>query len=188
MPKKEEDMHARLQRAALELFGERGYDQTTAANIAARAGVTERTFFRYFPDKREVLFEGEMAMQAALVAEIAKAPVGLGPLDILFYAFKAFAPAFEGNRQLLEARFKVVSVTPALREREGAKVAALVNALASGLQKRGVAALRAALASQAAMGGLAQATLGWLDDPTVELRERIDDTARELKALLAESE
>ena len=187
MPKKEENMHARLQWAALELFGERGYDKTTAAKIAARAGVTERTLCRYFPAKREVLFEGEIAMQAALVAEIAEAPAEFGPLDTLFRAFKAFAPAFEGNRQVLEARFKVISVTPELREREGAKMAALADALALALQTRGVAALRASLASQAAMGGLAQATLAWLDDPTVGLAERIDLTAWELKALLAES-
>lgn len=187
MPKKEENMHVRLQRAALEMFGERGYDQTTAAEIAGRAGVTERTFFRYFPDKREVLFGGEAAMQADLVAAIAAAPAGSGPIDTLFLAFDAFAPTFERNRDLLERRSAVISVTPALREREGAKRAALVDALALALQARGITAIRAALAAQAAIGGLSQATLAWLTDPAIGLRDRIDLAARELRCLLTEA-
>ena len=79
MVKNEDTVRVRLQRAALELFRERGYDQTTAAEIATRAGVTERTFFRHFPDKREVLFDGEATLRAALAASIADAPDGLGP-------------------------------------------------------------------------------------------------------------
>ncbi len=66
----EADARTRLQRAALELFREHGYDRTTAAGIAARAGVTERTFFRYFPDKREVLFDGEAVLRTALTASV----------------------------------------------------------------------------------------------------------------------
>jgi AcrR family transcriptional regulator len=187
MPKKEEDMHGRLQRAALALFAEHGYDQTTAAQIAARAGVTERTFFRYFPDKREVLFEGEIGMQTALIAEIACTAAGLGPLDILFRAFKAYAPELESNRQILEPRFRVIGVTPALREREGAKMTALAEALASALQARGVPALRATLAAQTAMAAVTQATIAWLDDPAMGLRDRIELAARALTELLAEA-
>ncbi|MDE3177201.1 MAG: helix-turn-helix transcriptional regulator, partial [Pseudomonadota bacterium] len=74
MPRSGEDSRRRLQKAAFDLFEERGYDQTTAAEIAARAGVTERTFFRHFPDKKEVLFAGEAAFRATLTAAVAAAP------------------------------------------------------------------------------------------------------------------
>jgi len=124
--KKEDDVRTRLQGAALELFRERGYDRTTAAEIAARAGVTERTFFRYFPDKREVLFDGEAMVQAALTASIADAPAGLGPLDTLFRAFRSFQPVLEDNWSYSKPRHEVISATPALHERELAKIAALV--------------------------------------------------------------
>ena len=187
MPKKEENMHARLQLAALELFAVRGYDQTTSAGIAAHAGVTERTFYRYFSDKQEVLFQGEAAMQAVFVTEVSNVRADVGPLDTLFLAFKALTPAFELNRQVLVARAKIIAVTPALKEREGAKVTALVDALATALQARQIPPVRAALAAHVAMGGMAQAVLAWLGDPVVSLGERIDLAAYELKALLDHS-
>ena len=79
MPRDGAQARARLREAALELYRERGYDETTAAQIAARAGVTERTYFRHFADKREVLFDGEAELRAILVDAIATAPAGLAP-------------------------------------------------------------------------------------------------------------
>ena len=186
--KKEDDVRMRLQGAALELFRERGYDRTTAAEIAARAGVTERTFFRYFPDKREVLFDGEAMVQAALTASIADAPDGLGPLDTLFRAFRSFQPVLEDNWSFSKPRHEVISATPALHERELAKIAALADALAAALKARGVADLRAVLAARTGMAVFVHAILSWLDDPTVGLGERFDLAFREMKALLAESD
>jgi AcrR family transcriptional regulator len=186
--KNENDVRTRLQGAALELFRERGYDRTTAAEIAARAGVTERTFFRYFPDKREVLFDGEAVVRAALTASIADAPAGLGPLDTLFRAFRSFQPALEANWSYSKPRHAVISATPALHERELAKIAALTDALAAALKARGVADLRAVLAARTGMAAFVHATLSWLDDPAVGLGERIDLAFREMKALLAESD
>ena len=159
------DARTRLQRAALELFGEHGYDRTTAAGIAARAGVTERTFFRHFPDKREVLFDGEAILREALTAAIAEAPAGHGPLGILWQAFRSVSPMLEGNRAYAKPRHDVISVTPALQERELAKIAALSGALAEALQSRGVPELRADLAAQTGMAAFVHATLAWLDDP-----------------------
>ena len=111
MAKKEEDVRTRLQQAGLELFRERGYERTTAAEIAARAGVTERTFFRYFPDKREVLFEGQATLLSLLTASIADAPAGLGELDTLFSAFRSVLPLLEANRPFSKPRHEVISVT-----------------------------------------------------------------------------
>ena len=105
MAKHEDALRIRLQRAALELFREHGYDRTTAAEIAARVGVTERTFFRYFPDKREVLFDGEATLRVALAAVIADAPDGLGPLDTLFRAFRSVLPLLEANRAFSHYRW-----------------------------------------------------------------------------------
>ena len=81
MPRSGEEARRRLQQAALELFCERGYEQTTTSEIAARAGVTERTFFRHFPDKREVLFDGQITLRAALMDAVAEAPETLQPLQ-----------------------------------------------------------------------------------------------------------
>ena len=187
MAKSEDDVRVRLQRMALELFLERGYDQTTAAEIAARAGVTERTFFRHFPDKREVLFDGEGILRAALTASIAEAPDGLGPLDTLFRAFRSVQPLLEANRPFSKPRHEVISSTPALHEREMAKMGALATALAAALQARGVAELRAVLAARTGMAAFVQATVSWLDDPEQGLGERLAFAHRELKAILAES-
>ena len=188
MVKDEIAVRARLQRSALELFRERGYDRTTAAEIAARAGVTERTFFRHFPDKREVLFDGEARLRAALTASIADAPSRLGPLDTLFRAFRSVRPALEDNRPFSRPRHEVISSTPALHEREMAKMGVLADALAAALQARGVADLRAVLAARTGMAAFVQATVSWLDDPGLGLGERLDLACRELKALVAESD
>src|SRR5215831_17824447 len=88
------DARGRLERSALELYGEQGYDSTTVAEIAERAGLTERTFFRHFADKREVLFFGAAALQAFLVNEVDNAPASEAPLKIITAALDAAAIAF----------------------------------------------------------------------------------------------
>ena len=181
-----DDARARLQRVALELFRERGYDQATAAEIAARAGVTERTFFRHFPDKREVLFDGEARLRAILTASIADAPEALKPLEILFRAFRSVRPLLEDNRPFSVPRHQVISSTPALRERELAKTAALAEALAGALRARGVADLQAVLAAWTGVAAFVHATIAWLDDPEPPLGEQLDLAWGALKALLGD--
>ena len=184
MARREDDVRARLRGAALELFRDRGYDRTTAAEIAGRAGVTERTFFRHFPDKREVLFDGETTLRAALTAAVADAPAGLAPLDTLFRAFRAVQPALEANRPYAKPRYAVIASTPALRERELAKTDALADALAAALQVRGVADLRAVLAARTGMAAFVHATVSWLEDPALGFGERLDLAEREMRTLL----
>ena len=180
----EDDVRTRLQQAALDLFEADGFDGTTAAAIAAQAGVTERTFFRHFADKREVLFDGEAVLRAALAAAIAAVPADVGPLDVLFRAVRSVVPAIEANRQFAKPRYAVIAATPALHERELAKIAALTATLAAILRARGVAALRAELAAQAGMAAFSQATMAWLDDPTGGLGQRLDQAFAALKELL----
>ena len=180
-------VRARLQQAALELFREHGYDGTTAAEIAARVGVTERTFFRYFPDKRETLFGGEAVLRPALTEAVAGAPAGLGPLDTLFHAFRSLAPLLETNRPFSEPRQAVVSSTPALHERELAKHEVLADALAAALRARGVGDQPALLAARTGMAAFTHATIAWLDAPEPGLAERLDLVLRDLRQILAPS-
>ncbi len=183
MPRDGEPVHRRLQQAALELFAERGFDGTTAAEIAARAGVTERTFFRHFPDKREILFDGEAILRAALAAAIAGAPADLGPLRALVLAFHAVEAMIEENRPFSEPRQHVIAANPALRERELAKHAALIAALASALGRRGVEARLATLAAQAGMAAFSSAVTAWFADPARPLRVHVVEAFDDLHAL-----
>jgi len=179
-----EDARTRLQNAAVALFAEQGYDRTTAAGIAARAGVTERTFFRHFPDKREVLFDGGTLLSTALAESLAGMPAGIAPLDMLFRAFRGVLPLLEANRPASKPRHDVIANTPALREREVAKHEAMAVALAAALQSRGVAALPAELAARAGMAAFVQATVAWLNDESVSLTAHLDLAQRALEAVL----
>ena len=178
------EARVRLQQAAVELFRERGYDRTTAAEIAARVGVTERTFFRHFPDKREVLFSGQAVLVDALTTSIADAPAGLGPLDMLFRAFRSVTPLLEDNRPFSKPRQEVISTTPALQERELAKLEALADALALALKGREVSDLQATLAARAGLAAFAHATISWLENEEPGLADRLDLAEQALRALL----
>ena len=180
-------VRVRLRQAALDLFRERGYDRTTAAEIAARVGVTERTFFRHFRDKREVLFDGEAILRDALTGFIADAPPEDGPLTALFRAFRSVVPMLEDNRPFSEPWHEIVSATPPLRERELAKREVLAEALSGALRARGVDEERARLSAQAGMAIFVYATLSWLDDPRPSLADRLDRACQELAALFRET-
>lgn len=183
MPKSREDVRRRLQQAALELYGERGYDQTTTAQIAARAGVTERTFFRHFSDKREVLFDGEAVLRAALTSAIADAPKMLGPLETLVLAFRSVEQMLEDNLPFSRPRQQVIASTPALQEREMAKVASLTATLASMLHQRGVDNGLATLSSRIGMTTFSYAVACWFDEPSMSLGMHITRAFDELRAL-----
>ncbi len=187
MVRRGDDVRGRLQQAALELYGERGYERTTTAEIAARAGVTERTFFRYFPDKREVLFDGEATLRLALITAIAATPAALGPLGTLLTAFRTTEAMIEANRPFAEPRHRVIAATPALHERELAKMASLTSALTTALRERGVCEGVAVLAAHAGMAAFIQAVLASLEEPTLSLGKQLDRTFRDLRALVAET-
>jgi AcrR family transcriptional regulator len=167
----------------LELYQERGFDQTTAAEIAARAGVNERTFFRHFPDKREVLFNGEADLRAALMQAVAEAPDGPEPFEVLLYAFRKSARNLENNRPFSEPRWKVIAVTPALRERELAKHASLTDATAEALRQRGLGDGLAALAARTGWATYQHAVQAWIDNPAQNLDAHLLRTFDDLRAL-----
>lgn len=186
LPRSGEDARRRLQGAALELWSERGYERTTTAEIAARAGVTDRTFFRHFPDKREVLFDGAAQMRDVLVGALAAAPPDLPPLKALQHAFAAIGPMFEANRGHYAARERVIAETPALQERQLAKMADLTAAMTAALTARGLEARRARLTAQTAMATFTYAAEAWTADAGGTLKTHLDQAFDELRALSAE--
>lgn len=138
----------RLAQAAMELFSERGYEQTTVAEIAARAGVTERTFFRYFADKREVLFSGSGELEVALITSVRSAPPGASPIEAVAAGLAKAAEVLEQRRAFAARRQAVIAANPELQERELAKMAAWAAALTTALRERDVAEPQARVASE----------------------------------------
>jgi AcrR family transcriptional regulator len=183
MPRNGEVVRRRLQEAALALFDERGYDQTTSAEIAAKAGVTERTFFRHFPEKREVLFGGEAALSAILTSAVQGAPPALGAWDTLFRAFQAAEPLLVENRPFSEPRRRIIASSSPLQEREAAKAMSLTVGLASALRERGVPDRLASLAAQVGMAAFSQAFAAWLDGEPGNLGEHLAKAFHEVRDL-----
>lgn len=157
------DACGRLMAAALELYDERGFEQTTVADIAARAGVTERTFFRHFGDKREVLFDRENGLQAAAVAALAEAPADADAMTALGAALDAACEFLADRQDHARRRQCVIDAHPALQERELLKMAALSAALRSGLVERGLAPVAAGVAAEAVVGAFKVAFAAWLE-------------------------
>ena len=180
-------MRRRLQKAALELYRERGYDRTTTAEIAARVGVTERTFFRHFPDKREVLFDGEAAFHAALATAIAQAPGALGPMEVLLATFRSIETTLQANRPFTEPAQEVIARTPALQERQLAKTASTIDAVATALRRRGVETNLATLAAGTGMAVSFEcmAMRAWVEDPSLSLGVHLERAFQALHGLSA---
>lgn len=183
----EPDSRGRLQEAALALYAERGFDQTTAAQIAARAGLTERTFFRHFVDKREVLFAGSDLLKARLVEAVTEAPAAAGALAAVARGLEAAALLLgEGRRDLVRQRHAVIAANPELRERELSKLAEYAASVAAALRARGVGEPAASLAADAGMTALRVGIERWgsgLDDRS--LPETVRDAVAELRAVVA---
>jgi AcrR family transcriptional regulator len=154
MARWEPDARARLVSAALDLFNERGYDRTTVAEIAERAGLTKSTFFRHFPDKRDVLAAGQDALAQLLRQGIAAAPAGATPLAAVCSGLESAATAFTSfNRELAPRLKAAIAASVELQERNALKQIGLSAAMADGLQARGVPGPTAVLAAE--LGALA---------------------------------
>lgn len=185
MPRSGRESRARLQHSAIELILERGFDAVTTAEIAAHAGLTERTFFRHFPDKREVLFEGENQLADWIADALAEIPYDVAPLDALREAFVAIVPRLEANRPAQQRLARIIAATPAVRERAAAKEGRLLETYARLLRERGTPADDADLAARAAGAVSAHAMTAWQKDPGTGLRTHVDRAFRQLGAMLA---
>jgi AcrR family transcriptional regulator len=186
MSRWEPDARGRLEQAAFALYGERGFDQTTAAEIAKRAGLTERTFFRHYADKREVLFGGSSILQAHLVQAVADAPGSAAPIDAISAALQSTGVIFDERREQARQRQAVIAANPELQERELIKMSTLASALTEALRRRGVSDTIASLAAEAGTTVFRIAFERWLVDPgPPDLARLIRDSLAELKAVTA---
>src|SRR5438045_2967019 len=179
----------RLQAAALELFATRGFEQVTAAEIAQSVGLTERTFFRHFSDKREVLFHGQQRLVQAFLASADSAPAGASPIDVVTCALLGAAAFFpDDNRAFSRTRQSIIDRNPALHEREVQKLASIAGTLAEALRARGIDEVTAALAAHSALTVFGIAFAQWIRDgeerPFAEISTEV---LRTLLALSAEA-
>jgi len=180
------DAAQRLVMAALDLFAEQGYENTTVIEIAERAGLTKSTFFRHFPDKREVLFGGQ-TMTGLLAGGIAAAPATATPLEAIGHALDAVGrDAFTPNLREFSARRRaVIAANPELQEREALKGLALIVAMTAALEQRGVPELTARVAADLGALTLKIAYDRWSD--TTDGAEFSDIARRTLSELQAAS-
>jgi AcrR family transcriptional regulator len=185
----EPNARERLVRAALDLFTEQGYDATTVNQIAERAGgLTKTTFFRYFPDKREVLFAAGQEIHSRLMADaVAAAPDSATPLQAVAAALDAVTATFTEDRREFSARLRtVIAGNSELRERAMSKRAALAEAMTDALSKRGVPDPAASLAAELGVRAFYHAFDHWSDPANQQtLADLARQTLDELRAAIA---
>ena len=184
----EPDARGRLGSAAMDLYLERGFDQTTVADIAERAGLTSRTFFRYFADKREVLFGGSGELRQRMVDALAEVPDTASAMDAVAAALASVAQLLGRDRAFSRQRHSVISANLELQERELIKMAGMGAALAEGLRGRGVPEPQASLAAQAAIGVIHVSFERWLaEQGDADLASVMSDSLGQLRAVTAQA-
>jgi AcrR family transcriptional regulator len=184
MSRWEPNSRGRLEEAALDLYTERGFNETTVAEIAERAGLTERTFFRHFADKREVLFGGQDALLQLFVKSIVEAPESMSPLDAVGAALAAAGPVFEDRHKHARRRQAVIAANPRLQERELIKLSSIASAIADALRRRGVTDSAAQLTAEAGVAVFKVAFDRWINEGRRDqLPQYIGESIEELRAV-----
>ena len=183
MPRWEPQARDRLRDAAFELFLAHGFDNVTVAQITERAGLTRRTFSRYFTDKRDVLFAGSEQLPVVLAAAVGRADPGLTPFEALLTALTEVGDLLADRAMRAAERRAIVQASPELQEREGTKFAAVTSALAAALEQRGAEVPTAALLAPVGTAIFRAAFDRWAERPEcASLADRIRETAAELAA------
>jgi len=186
MSRWEPNARGRIAQAAMELYAKRGFERTTAAEIAKRAGVTERTFFRHFADKREVLFGGSAVLQELMVNAVASAPDNAAPIDAVAAALQASTSVLN-NRDFSRKRQKIITANADLRERELIKMASLGSAIAHALRRRGVREPAASLTAEAGIAVFRIAFERWVEETNQkDLQQLFRESLDQLKALVGQ--
>lgn len=181
----EPNARGRLRDAAMELFGERGYEETTVVEIARRAGLTDRTFFRHFADKPEVLFDGADSLHDGIVAAITQAPPADPPMAVMATALLGAAALIQSGRDRARRRHAIIAGTPELLERELMKLARLATGAAGALRQRGVPDATALLVAETGLAVFKTAFTRWIgpDEKADDLGAVIRGTLGDLAAL-----
>jgi AcrR family transcriptional regulator len=182
------DSRERLERAALDLFVEQGFGETTVPQITARAGLTTRTFFRHFTDKREVLFANEGDIPELAARMIAEAPAALSPMEVIQTGLETVAAElFAGDAEHYRKRRTVIESDDGLRERELHKLATLTDAIRTGFDERGVDALTSTLIAHATVTVFSVSIDQWLHrDDDVALSAILPRTLEAFRSVLAD--
>jgi AcrR family transcriptional regulator len=165
MPRWDPRARDRLRDAALELYLERGYESVTVTEITERAGLTRRTFSRYFTDKRDVLFAGSEQLPVALADAVLRADDALRPFGALLAALVNIGEMLADQVPHAAQRRAVIKASPELQERERTKIAAVTDALADALQQRGAAEPAAKLLAHVGVAIFQAAFERWADQP-----------------------
>ena len=185
MPRWEPNAEERLKRAALDLYATRGYDSTTIGDIAAHAGVTSRTYFRYFPDKREVLFGGADDLRNRITHSLRDAPADLAPLAATLYAIGTCESLFDlREHERLSRRDAVIDSSSELQERESRKLASIAAAVADRLVERGADPDRAQLVADLAVAVFKRAARLWMVDPVTPFAAQVHRAAADVREIL----
>jgi AcrR family transcriptional regulator len=182
----EPNARGRLAQAALTLYAEQGFEQTTVAEIARHAGLTERTFFRHFADKREVLFSGTESLRELLVRTVADAPSSATAMDAVSAALQATAEIVQEAPEVARMLHAVVSANSELRERQLVKFAEFAATIAGALRDRGIREPTASLAAETGVAAYKVAFVRWISAPGQrDLPEFVRESVAELPAVLA---
>ncbi|MET0136533.1 MAG: TetR family transcriptional regulator [Kibdelosporangium sp.] len=185
MPRWDPRAQDRLRAAALELFVEHGYENATVTQITERAGLTRRTFSRYFTDKRDVLFAGSEQLPGAVSDAVRRADAALPPFQALLAALVEIGDLFAALLPHAAQRRSVIASSAELRERERTKLAAVTEAVAEALRERGVATARAKLLAQVGIAVFQTAFERWTDQPeNMDFAARVREATTELAASL----
>ncbi|WP_432492459.1 TetR/AcrR family transcriptional regulator [Kineococcus gypseus] len=191
MARWEPDAHGRLLRAAIDLFAEQGYEATTTAQIAERAGLTRTTLFRLFPDKREILFQGQDALVDLAVEAVRSAPAGASPLEALAAGVSAMTDAHAADRAASAGLARLIAASAELGERASSKRSSITAALQAGLRERCGDARRAGLLADVGVRAYYDGFDAWLaaDDGrslTAVVLEELEDCRAALREVLAD--
>ena len=163
MPRWEPDARKRLVAAALHLFSEQGYDDTTVTEIADRAGLTKSTFFRYFPDKRDVLAAGQEILSTLFVEGIGAAPADAGPLAAVAAGLERAAETMGPfNREIAPQLQEAIAASTELQERQALKQVGMAAAMAGALRARGESESVASVAAELGVLAFKEAFAAWI--------------------------
>src|SRR4051812_4219499 len=171
----------RLQQAAMELFRERGYAEVTVAEIADRAGLTKRTFFNHFADKREVLFAGAEAFEASVVKHLTEFDDDGDPIEAAVVALTRGGLELSAYSDFARVRQELIASSPELQERDLIKMTSLASVMAEALRRRHVPPRTATLTAQAAVAVFTTAYGDWVDDSTTHLETLMQRALSDLR-------
>jgi AcrR family transcriptional regulator len=182
----EPNARGRLEQAALELFAEQGFEGTTVEDIATRAGLTKRTFFRYFGDKREVLFAGGEEFQGLFVNALVSAPASATPMEAITVTLEAVSGWFRDRHERARQRQRIIVANAELQERELVKLASVAAVLAGALRERGVEEPAASVTAETAIAVFRTSFERWVaEDAERELADVVRESLDTLRALTA---